>query len=40
WLNDRNILLGREEFQFRIKENDTSEHSETNDQWLSLMNNL
>ncbi|CAF4596981.1 unnamed protein product, partial [Rotaria sp. Silwood1] len=40
WLNDRNILLGRQEFEFRIKENDNNEYSEANDQWLSLINNF
>ncbi|CAF1058351.1 unnamed protein product [Rotaria sordida] len=40
WLNDRNILLGRQEFQFRIKENDNNEYSEANEQWLSLINNF
>lgn len=39
WLNDRNILLGRESFQFRIKENDNDDHSEANNRWLSLMDN-
>jgi len=39
WLNDRNILLGRQEFQFRIRENETNEISEANNQWLSLINN-
>ena len=40
WLNDRNILLGREEFQFRIRENENNEYSDANDQWLSLINNF
>jgi hypothetical protein len=40
WLKDRNILLGRHEFQFRIRENETKEFSEANNQWLSLINNF
>ncbi|CAF2390475.1 unnamed protein product [Rotaria sp. Silwood2] len=40
WLNDRDILLGHQEFQFRIKENDNNDHSEASDQWLSLINNF
>ncbi len=37
WLNDRNILLGRQEFEFRIREN---EIIGVNNQWLSLINNI
>ncbi|CAF1132654.1 unnamed protein product [Adineta steineri] len=40
WLNDRKILLGYQEFEFRIKENETNEYSEANNQWLSLINNF
>jgi hypothetical protein len=39
WLNDRKILLGQQEFQFRIRENETNEIFEANNQWLSLINN-
>ena len=38
WLEDRNILLGREPFQFRIRDSEQGEMSEANEQWLSLMN--
>jgi hypothetical protein len=40
WLNDRNILLGHQEFQFRVRDNENKEISEANNQWLSLINNF
>jgi hypothetical protein len=40
WLNDRHILLGEQEFEFRITENETNQTSEANNQWLSLINNV
>jgi hypothetical protein len=40
WLNDRAILLGHQEFQFRIRENEINEISEANNQWLSLINDV
>jgi hypothetical protein len=40
WLTDRDILLGRQEFEFRIRENENKNISEANNQWLSLINNL
>lgn len=40
WLDDREILLGRQEFQFRIRENENKEISEANNQWLSLIKNF
>jgi hypothetical protein len=40
WLNDRNILLGHQEFEFRIRENENNEIIEANNHWLSLINNF
>jgi len=40
WLTDRDILFGRQEFEFRIRENENKNISEANNQWLSLINNL
>ena len=40
WLNDRQILLGEQEFQFRIRENENDINSEANNQWLSLINDF
>ena len=40
WLNDRNILLGRHEFEFRIRENENNENFVVNHQWLSLIDDF
>jgi hypothetical protein len=40
WLNDRDILLGRQPFEFRIRENEEKNIFETNNQWLSLINDF
>ena len=37
WLNDRNVLLGRQSFEFRIRENETADIAQANNQWLSLI---
>ena len=40
WLTDRNVLLGRQIFEFRIRENDDTEIAQANNQWLSLINDF
>lgn len=38
WLNDRDVLLGRQPFEFRIRETEDAHIAQANNQWLSLMN--
>jgi hypothetical protein len=37
WLKDRDILLGRQTFEFRIRENEDKNISDANTQWLALI---
>lgn len=40
WMTDRNILLGRQSFEFRIRENETTDIAQANNQWLTLINDI
>jgi hypothetical protein len=39
WMNDREILLGRQPFEFRINEHENKHIDHVNSQWLSLIDN-